>query len=516
MRFLVLRFGRRAGRIDPDRGSIPLFLIIAMVGLALTALLVPMIVSQDHTTRFVTTRVQALDAAQGGLDVALGQIRAATDVTGAGDTTALPCGPLTGIVDSPGALTYSVTMQYYTVDPVANSNPPVMLCIPNYGTYQAGPGTGTGTYTPTWVRITSVGTDGAAVKGATSGRTLVTTYRFKTNNTNIPGGVVRIFPATSTSSALCMDAGAGAAGAGTAVTLQACSSTSPPSAQQVFVYRTDLTLQLLSSVSATYVNGLCLSVPGPIAGAAVTFTACQPLGSAPYTQQWSFDDYGAFRASLSTSKTNGTLSSLCMNVGSQTISAAVTLAACAQDTLSPAQAWIPAPSVGAGAAAPPQWINYYEFGRCLDVTGQDVNATHLIDYPCKQNPYAPAVTWNQKFTTPTIASGGSKATGQIYTTLPSGANYCLTSPGTDAGYVTMKLCGAAGTIQSWTIYNDDNSLPYATKFTIVDSTGRCLSLGPPVGSEQWSAIDVEKCVGSGAQKWNAAPTTQSVLNTSEK
>ena len=125
------------------------------------------------------------------------------------------------------------------------------------------------------------------------------------------------------------------------------------------------------------------------------------------------------------------------------------------------------------------------------------------------------MTWNQKFTAPTIAAGGSKATGQIYTTTSS-TNYCLTSPGTDGGYVTVKPCGTAGAIQSWTIYNDDDSLPYATKFTIVDSTGRCLGLGPPVGSEQWSAIDVEKCVGSGAQKWNAAPTTQSVLNTSEK
>jgi hypothetical protein len=216
------------------------------------------------------------------------------------------------------------------------------------------------------------------------------------------------------------------------------------------------------------------------------------------------------------SKTDGILSTLCMNVASQTISAAVTLVTCgATDIASPTQAWIPAPSVGAGAAAPPQWINYYEFGRCLDVYQQNVNTTHLIDYPCKQNPYTPAVAWNQKFTTPTIAPGGSRATGQIYTTT-SLTNYCLTSPGTDGGYVTVKPCGTAGAIQSWTIYNDDNSLPYATKFTIVDGTGRCLSLGAPLGSEQWSAVDVEQCVGGGEQKWNAAPTTPSLLNTSEK
>ena len=184
-------------------------------------------------------------------------------------------------------------------------------------------------------------------------------------------------------------------------------------------------------------------------------------------------------------------------------------------TASATQAWIPAPSVGAGAAAPPQWINYYEFGRCLDVWQQNVNSTHLVDYPCKQNPYTPAVTWNQKFTTPSIPVGAARVTGQIYTTV-SGLNYCLTSPGADGGLVTVKLCGAVGAIQSWTIYNNDDSLPYATKFTIVDGTGRCLSLGPPVNGEPWSAIDVEKCVGGGAQKWNAAPTTQTILNTSEK
>jgi hypothetical protein len=40
-------------------------------------------------------------------------------------------------------------------------------------------------------------------------------------------------------------------------------------------------------------------------------------------------------------------------------------------------------------------VNYQQFGRCLDVTGQNVSATHLIAYPCKQNPLATAVAWNE-------------------------------------------------------------------------------------------------------------------------
>lgn len=507
-RFPILR---RLAHLDREQGSIPLFLIIAMIGVAVTALLVPTIVSQDRSTKFVTSRVQALDAAQAGIDVTLGRIRSATDSSGVGDASVLPCGPLSGAVNDAGALTYSVTIKYYAVDPLANPSANPMLCSSGYGTYD----TATGTYTPSWAQITSTGTDGAPVNGTTSGRTLVTTYSFKTNNSNIPGGVVRIYPATTSSAPLCLDAGSATPVAGRAVVLQACSTTTPPSAQQVFVYRSDLTLQLLSSVTSTYLNGLCLSVPSATAGVAVTFAACQPLGSPPYTQQWSFDDWGAFRASLSTSKTNGTLSTLCMNAAAQTVSTGVTLATCAQNTSSSTQAWIPAPSVGAGAAAAPQWINYYEFGRCIDVTGQDVNTTHLIDYPCKQNPWPSAVTWNQKFTTPTIAAGATHVTGQIYTTSGS-TRYCLTSPGTNGGYVTVKVCGTTGALQSWTLYNNDNSLPYSTKFTIVDSTGRCLSLGAPVSGEQWSAIDVEKCVGSAQQKWNADPTTPSQLSTSEK
>ena len=42
---------------------------------------------------------------------------------------------------------------------------------------------------------------------------------------------------------------------------------------------------------------------------------------------------------------------------------------------------------GSSPGAPTnQFVNYAELGRCLDITGQDVNANHLIDYPCKQAP----------------------------------------------------------------------------------------------------------------------------------
>jgi hypothetical protein len=511
----VTRFLRSSwlrARLADDRGSLPMAMLVSLVGVLLSALLVPVLLDQAQTTTFDSTRVQSLGAAQAGIDLTLGQIRSAKDSTGTGDTARLPCGPLTGSVDSASNATYSVTIKYFPfgVDPVANPSATPMLCVAGYGTYNPD----TGDFTPGWARLTSTGR-AAGGKGASTGRTLITTYKFQTNSTYTPGGVIRIFPASATSNAMCLDAGSTVPAAGTLVALQNCSNSTPPAAQQVFVYRTDLTLQLLSSVTTTNVNGMCLSYTGASAGIAVKFATCSALGNAPWTQQWSFDDNGAFRASLANSANDGNLSGVCMNVSAQTSGTNPTLQSCSGGTSSPTQAWIPSPSVGAGAAKSPQWVNFYEFGRCLDVTNQNVNSTYLIDYPCKQNPYPNAVAWNQKFTGPVVAAGASSASGRIYTTTGS-TQYCLTSPGTDGGLVTMKVCGTTGALQTWTVYNNDDSLAYAQKFTVVDSRGLCLALTTPQNNETWSAIDVERCVGAADQKWNADPTTPSVLNTRER
>lgn len=488
-------------RADDERGSLAIVIMVTIVGLMLSALLVPIVVNMSRATRFNTSRVQALDAAQAGIDVALGQIRSAVSGT-IGDSSKLPCGPFAGAVDSVGGQAYNVEIDYYVTDPVANPGAAKMLCSAGSGTYD----TATSAVTPSFAQLTSTGTVGVAVNASTAGRTIVSTYAFKTANTNIAGGVIGIYPAST--AAFCMDAGSATPTAGTTITMQPCSTTTPPLAQQVFIYRTDLTLELRSSVSATYPNGLCLDTTAPpTAGNSIVLTACLAVGTPPpYTQQWSFNDSGAYQASLSTSRSNGALGppSLCMNVSGQTAGLPITLATCDGNVSSTAQAWIPAPSVGAGAAAQPQWINYREFGRCMDVTGQNVNATHLIDYPCKQNPYPGAVAWNQQFTPATIGSGQSSATGQFYTTT-GGVNYCLTSPASSGGYVTVQVCGSSNANQRWKVSNGSKSLPYSSKYTIVDANGLCLGLTVPATGEPWSALDVEGCDGSTEQKWNADP-----------
>ena len=487
----------RRGRGSDETGSMAMYLTLAVVGLAIAGLLVPMLITQTRGTRLDTTRLHAVDAAQAGIDVMIGRIRAADD-GGVGSSKLLPCDPLTGSANTAGTGRYTVDVDYYLEDPVAEPGAVKMRCVQGYGTYDPS----SDAFTPGYARITSVGTDGTQFAGSTSGRTLTATYVFLTSNKNIVGGRMRIYPELSTSPELCMDASLDEPIAGMDVRMQAC--TTPLERRQVWAYRSDLTIQLLSSITATYPNGLCLDTAAPpAAGASVTLRACGVLGSPPYTQQWSFNDSGAYQASWPNSKNDGNLPLLCLHVPSQSVNVGLTLATCGGSVTSPTQAWIPAPSVGAGGAQYPQLINFYEFGRCLDVSGQNVNAIHMIDYPCKQNPYPAAVRWNQKWTLPNIPVDQASAVGQVFTT-KDGIRYCLTSPGNLGGWVTTPVCSATNPGQTWTVYNGDSSLPYSRKFTIVDFTGKCLGLSSPsVNWPQWSSIDVEKCTGASEHKWNA-------------
>jgi ricin-type beta-trefoil lectin protein len=491
----------RRPRHEDETGSMAVYLMIAIMGLAIGALLVPMVISQARSTRLDTSRVHAIDAAQAGIDAMLGQIRAAKSTDNVGRSSLLPCNPTSGVVNGTDDASYTVSIKYYMADPVATRDTVPMRCVPGYGTYDPV----TDNFTPKFARITSTGTDGTARNGGTAGRTLTTTYIFRTTNSNIPGGRIRIYPLAGSS--LCMDGTSATPAAGAILRLQTC--TDPLAAQQVFAYRSDLTIQLLSSITDTYKAGLCLDEgTAPTAGRNITLTECKAADSTTlWTQQWSFNDDGHLESAKATSAADGVLSTMCLNVASQNAGLNVTLESCSGSTGSTSQAWIPAPSVGAGGAKPPQLINYYEFGRCLDVTNQDVNQNHLIDFPCKQNPYPAAVRWNQKFVTPGIAANASSATGQITTPAPTGTN-CLTSPGTAGGLVVVDPCNGSSS-QVWTVYDGDSSLSYATKFTIVDSGGRCLGLTDPAAGDAWSSIDVEPCNGATEHKWNATANLNS-------
>ena len=252
---------------DDDRGSMALAILAIVVSTLIGTLILPMLITQDHSTRFDISSVHSLDAAETGIDVVLGQIRVATRPTATAMSGAtrsgLPCAtrpspsPVRRVEQATGGTqasvgTYSVTINYYTKDPIAVGGTP-MICAPGYGPYDQS----SQKRTPHFAQITATGTDGPATNGTSSGRTIVTVYIFQTDDTNIPGGVIRLYP-DSSGNQWCMDAGSATPAVNTQIVLQACSTASPPLAQQVFSYRTDLSIQLVSSVTAANPAGLCV------------------------------------------------------------------------------------------------------------------------------------------------------------------------------------------------------------------------------------------------------------------
>ena len=153
----------RPGRVPrDDAGSMALYLMLAIMGLALAALMVPMIITQSHTTRSDTSRLHALDAAQSGVNVMLGELRAA-QIEGVGTSALLPCDSASGVVNGVGSASYTVSIDYYMADPVTLPDTTKMRCLDGYGTYDEV----TDNFTPKFARIVSVGRDGPSGKGKT-------------------------------------------------------------------------------------------------------------------------------------------------------------------------------------------------------------------------------------------------------------------------------------------------------------------------------------------------------------
>ena len=408
---------------DRERGSLPMAMLVMLVGVILTAAMAPMAINQHRATTFDQTRVHSLDAAQAGIDVMVGKIRTATGSLGAdpangipgGDPSQLPCTnasdqtlvPLTGKVGV-GSESYSVTIQYFVTDPVAHVATP-MTCVSGHGPYDSA----SSSVVPSYAKIVSVGTDGVdpATKGGGSlGRTITSVYGFEVDNRNIGGGIIRVYPAAGDgSSEFCFDAGAGTPTAGvTTISLQPCSTTYPPAAQQTFAYNGDLTLQLVSSVGTTvngvtYRTGLCLDIANissgttPVAGSPLVLKQCgNSDGTIIWSQQWAFDAYAAFHAGVSNSITTGSLSTQCIAVpvsGTPAVHAAgaISLKTCDGTFPTATNTWVASGSVGAGAATNPasmQYINFQQFGECIHDPRGDTTAPYLIAGSCLPEPQA--------------------------------------------------------------------------------------------------------------------------------
>ncbi len=499
-----------------------LVLLLTFVGVALSALMVPMVLTQLGSTRAVDRRAQSLNAAQTGLDIMLGQIRAATDATGAGQRTRLPCGPLTGRVGVGGTARYQVTVDYLGVDPQGQSDAWITA---NRIRCTAGSGTAS---TPGYALLRSQGTnDPTGAFNAVPSRFLRATYPLRMSNQNISGGLIHVYK-TAVSNDLCLDAGSASPVAGTNVQMQLCSAAN---LRQRFAYNANLTIVLLASRTPAAPQGMCLDagVTPHVLGRAVQVQPCS--ATTAVRQQWIFTADGNFEGTTNGRTTDG----FCFNVQTRdTPGSFVILGSSARQTCrrpyDNIETFQPEASIGAGAAGafPRQLVNVNEFGRCLTVTNQNLNFAYLIALACQQVSVPTSVTWDQQWNLPPIVAGATSATGTITSNSP-GVPYCLRSPGSIAAgrYVTVAACpaGAAPQNMTWTVYIDTGV--FTTSYRIIDGYGYCLSptdpsaVPPdfhPVG-QQVSKLVVATCSGATLQKWSAPPNflqTLPVRDVSEK
>jgi hypothetical protein len=511
-------------RRGDDRGSLPMAILLITIGMGLSALLATTVTAQLKATRSTVHSSEAIDAAQSGLDVALGRIRLAVKADGTGDFRKLPCGPFTGTVNSGTDQTYTVAIAYLTAEPPAGDTAWAQANkLPCTSTYLAAG-------SPVYVLLTAVG------KALATGtpRTVTATYTLHSKTReNIAGGLIHLYGPHSPD--LCFAAPSAAPVAGDPVTMQICDSSAD--AQQ-FAYESGLTLVLVST-RANGSAGMCLDA-GPNDREQVRFQPCAATTVA--RQQWSLNDRANFEGT-----TDGvTLNAQCFHLATPgAVGSTIELHAEATDPPGTSQydracysdytnsrSFAPDAAVGTGRAGPgtEQLVNFQQFGRCLDVSGNNVKAGFLVIWPCKQKPSG-AIQWNQVWHLPAVAAGATSGTGRIWLhNDQDNTDYCLTSPGAlGAGkYVTVQPCpsGTPGPALIWTRYVSTGV--FATAYRIESAfqapAGETWCLTGTDNTDYWQGHgDVSKavlatCGGSTLQKWNASPTVLSsaLTNVTEK
>ena len=76
MRRLIKGLGLRARRRGDDEGSLLFAMLVVVVGLGLSAVMTPMLISQLTSTTNNRREVHELHAAQSGIDTAMARLRA--------------------------------------------------------------------------------------------------------------------------------------------------------------------------------------------------------------------------------------------------------------------------------------------------------------------------------------------------------------------------------------------------------------------------------------------------------
>ncbi|WP_412748610.1 ricin-type beta-trefoil lectin domain protein [Krasilnikovia sp. M28-CT-15] len=472
-------------------------MLVTIVGLGLSASMVPTVVNQVVSTRTDADRTVMIDSAQTGIDVALGQLRAAVDGAGKGLLEQLPPCEMTGAVGG-GVARYRVTIAYYSVD--ANGDPLPLTCPP--------------LDVPLTAKLTSTGSDtatGALTPGSPGTRTVEAKYTFRTSNENVSGGQIRMDPPSN----LCLDAGDETKmppKIGDKVTVATCKSnnTLPGSTliDQMWAYTSDLNLQLVGSQTSAALNGLCV-YGAYSAGAPATF---QPCKTEP-PQQWSLDSSSRFQGTPDGKKLEN---KYCLSLVNAGAAGNVQVNDCGGGTNK--VVFRPSDKVGAGMAstATGQVVNYAQFGRCMDVTGFSPTADYMIVWFCKQAPNG-AIPWNQHWYLPPVSTSYANRQPERIRTINEndGKNYCLVSPNSTAAgkYATLAACTPTGALTNpamkWTMYGDTGDP--VTSYRIVDNNGYCLTptdltvTPADTHTDGTAKVKVAVCTKESLQKWNAPP-----------
>jgi hypothetical protein len=536
---------RRPGR--DDAGSMPLAMLVTLVGVTLSAGVSGMVIGQINNSQLAANRVAAVSAAQAGLDSVLASIRAAVNLNG-GVLSQLPCAStaVTTLASLGGATTTTPTYQgsigYFLVDPTSMVNSLQSIGdLNNLNSLVSGTTTVNNLLATLGQNITTPLTDAlttvvqSALSCASGGlkqvplygllrsvgtvggvtRVLYATYTFHTTEETIAGGHIVI---AGTNGQLCLGASDPTSLINNTVVALPCTSNDN---LIKFIYPKNLSLSLAASRTAKSAGlpyGLCVTGPVvPSNGAAVTMTPC--AASKIPTQQWQYEvNQQTYYSTTNGSTSNG----YCLSMMTPGLSGSPIVLKNGSGICGTAgnigRAFVPDPFVGPGGAGvgSGQLVNFQEVGRCLDLTNEDPKGVWftsrslspaLITYPCKQT-FTGSVYWNHKWTGPVIPAGTYKATGTI-STIPTNGSYinqvwCMKSPGSNGGYVWVALCSSGGANLQWTVYD---AAPLASEaYQIMDSYGNCLEAAGTLGAAYlysgYSEVITTACDGSGIQKWN--------------
>jgi Ricin-type beta-trefoil lectin domain len=501
MKRLAMSVKARMQDAENERGVAMLSAVLFMIIMAgLCTVLVSTVLAQTIPVYIAQKSTQTINGAQSGMQAAMSLIRTATDVNGSGatygDPGELPC----TVTGKPNAqtdgLTYTVAISYYLLDPTGKDSTWLGANDLNCS------GGGGVNVTPSYALIVAkgLGTNVPGSASATLGnRTVQAIYKFKVSAVNIPGGRIYDF-----ANAYCLDASSATVGS-TVRFLAKASCTSD--AKELWIYATDYEIKLASTVTTTN-PGLCITGPAVAGGATqnATLQTCR-TNATRWNQLWAWMGASAWQGQnpdivsgpsgycLATGVADGSnLTGRLLLVSSTGCSGA----------------FAPTAEVGAGAAGytTHQIVNYDEFGRCVDVTNEDLSSSFMISYPCKQDATGTGtfLLWNHKwyYTEPPTgqASLGNQQIFVNYLDNPA-SKYCLTTPSQTANpaYVTFQGCSTTNQ-QKWTRVQDSGT--YATSYLFVDTYGRCLAVDPTdLYNSNWSKLVVVTCDGTLTQKWNA-------------